>query len=293
MTRAGARVRILLAALLFSTGGAAIKFVAFSGWQVACLRSAVAAVALWFLLPRARRHWDWRILLVGTIYATTMILFVTANKLTTAANAIFLQNTSPLYLLLLGPWLLREPIARRDVGFFALVGIGLAMFFVAEPAEAASAPNPLAGNLLALAAGLSWALTVTGLRWVGRSELGDAPGATALAGNVIACLVCLPLALPLPAGTTADWLVILYLGVFQIGLAYTFLTGAMKLTPALEASLLLLVEPVFNPLWAWLVQGERPGGWALAGGALIIAATALKSWLDTRSGEIPVPPPLD
>jgi drug/metabolite transporter (DMT)-like permease len=87
--------------------------------------------------------------------------------------------------------------------------------------------------------------------------------------------------------------VILYLGVLQIGLAYTFLTGAMKVTPALEASLLLLVEPVFNPLWAWLVQGERPGGWALAGGALIIAATALKAWLDTRSGETPVPPPLD
>jgi drug/metabolite transporter (DMT)-like permease len=293
MTRSAARVRILLAALLFSTGGAAIKFVSFPSWQVASLRSGVAAVALWFFLPQARRRWDWRIFAVGAIYASTMILFVTANKLTTAANAIFLQNTSPLYLLLLGPWLLHERITRRDLLFFALLGAGLAMFFVAETAAVSSAPNPLLGNILSLAAGLTWALTVAGMRWLGRSGTGDAVAATAVAGNVIASLVCLPMAWPMSTGTSADWGVILYLGVLQIGLAYAFLTTALRVIPALEASLLLLVEPVFNPLWAWLVQGETPGGWAIAGGVLIMAATALKAWLDTRSGETPAPPPLD
>lgn len=292
MSRSGARLRIVLAALLFSTGGAAIKFSSFTSWQVASFRSAVAAIALLVLLPHARRRWDWRIAAVGAIYGATMILFVTANKLTTAANAIFLQSTSPLYLLLLGPWLLREPVARRDLIFLVLVALGLVMFFLGEPPPALSAPRPLLGNLLALASGLAWALSVAGFRWLARSEHGDASGATVVAGNVIACLVCLPMALPVGAATPTDWLLILYLGIFQIGLAYVFLTAAMLSTPALEASLLLLVEPVFNPLWAWLVQREQPGQWALAGGALILSATALKAWLDYRRGEDVAPAPL-
>jgi drug/metabolite transporter (DMT)-like permease len=291
MSRSGARLRIVLAALLFSTGGAAIKFSSFTSWQVASFRSAVAAIALLVLLPHARRRWDWRIATVGAIYGVTMILFVTANKLTTAANAIFLQSTSPLYLLLLGPWLLREPVARRDLIFLVLVALGLGMFFLGEPPPALSAPRPFLGNLLALASGLAWALSVAGLRWLARSEHGDASGATVVAGNVIACLVCLPMALPVGAAAPTDWLLILYLGIFQIGLAYVFLTAAMLSTPALEASLLLLVEPVFNPLWAWLVQRERPGQWALAGGALILSATALKTWLDARRGEDVAPSP--
>jgi drug/metabolite transporter (DMT)-like permease len=292
--RTGARLRIVAAAFLFSTGGAAIKFSSFDSWQLASLRSGVAALALVLFLPAARRRWDWRIGAVGAVYAATMILFVSANKLTTAANTIFLQNTAPLYLLLLGPWLLREPLHRRDAAFMAILGLGLALFFVGTPAPTASAPDPARGNWLALASGLCWALTVAGLRWLGRAERGDPGAATVVAGNVIACLVCLPLALPIAAARPVDWAMIVYLGVFQIGLAYVFLTSALRRTPALEAALLLLVEPVFNPLWAWLVQGERPGAWAVAGGALIVAATALKSWLDARASQaVRVVPPVD
>lgn len=283
--RTAARLRIVAAAFLFSTGGAAIKFSSFSSWQLASFRSGIAAAAVLLVLPAARRRWDPRIAAVGAVYATTMILFVSANKLTTAANTIFLQNTAPLYLLLLGPWLLHESLRRRDLAFMALVVAGLGLFFVGTPPAVASAPNPPLGNLLALASGLAWALTVAGLRWLARTEDADAGAVTVVAGNVIACLVCLPLALPVGAVRGADWATIIYLGVFQIGLAYVLLTAAMRRTTALEASLLLLVEPIFNPLWAWLVQGERPGRWALAGGALILAATAVKSWLDSRAAE--------
>ncbi len=116
-----ARWRLLGVALLFSTGGAAIKGTDLTNWQVACLRSAVATLALVALLPEARR-WPSRAVLaktlaVGAGYAGTMVMFVAANKLTTAANAIFLQATAPLYLLALGPWLLKEPVRRRDLGF--------------------------------------------------------------------------------------------------------------------------------------------------------------------------------
>jgi drug/metabolite transporter (DMT)-like permease len=212
-----------------------------------------------------------------------MVLFVTANKLTTAANAIFLQATAPLYILLLGPWLLREPLRRRDLVFMVATVGGLAMFFVGAPPRYATAPDPLRGNVLSLLAGVFWAFTVVGLRAIGRREEREAASggrggaATVAAGNVIACLACLPAALPVRASEPADWLVLAYLGVFQIGVAYLLLTAAMRRVPALEASLLLLVEPAFNPLWAWLVHGERPGGWPLAGGALILAATAWKA----------------
>ena len=129
MRLVGARIYVALAALLFSTGGTAIKLSLLSSWQIAGLRSGIAATVLAALIP-AWRGFDPRALLVGVAFAATMILFVTANTLTTAANAIFLQTTAPLYVLLLGPLLLREPLRRTDLPVMALLGAGAALFFV-------------------------------------------------------------------------------------------------------------------------------------------------------------------
>jgi len=102
--------------------------------------------------------------------------------------------------------------------------------------------------------------------------------APVVAGNLLVFAVCLPMALPVARFAAVDVAAISYLGVVQIGLAYVCMTRAMREVPALEASLLMLVEPVLNPVWAWLVHGERPSEWALAGGALILAATAMNTW---------------
>lgn len=299
------RLQILGAAALFSTGGAAIKSVALTGWQVACFRSLVAAAFLTLVVrslqrtaqragrpggaptppPTWRRLLDPRVLRVALAYAGTVILFSLANKLTTAANAIFLQSTAPLYLLLLGPWLLRERARPVDLALMAPVAAGLALFFLAaEPAQR-TAPEPVAGNLLALASGVAWAFTLTGLRWLERQP--DAAGAgptTVLAGNLLAGLAGLPLALSagLPAVGAVDWLLLAWLGVVQIGVAYLLLTRGLARVPALEASLLVLAEPALNPLWAWLVHGERPAPLALVGGALILAATLARGALAGR-----------
>ena len=145
------------------------------------------------------------------------------------------------------------------------------------------APQPLLGNALALLSGVSWAATALGLRWMARTESGGAPVATAVAcGNLIALLATLPMALPVTAYTSLDVALILYLGVFQISGAYFFLTRGLRSVPVLEASLLLLLEPVLNPVWAWLVHGERPGPWSLFGGAILLVATAVKTWNDSR-----------
>ena len=262
------RLQILGAALLFSTGGAAIKACSFSAWQVACLRSGIAAVALFIVLPEGRRFFSPRTLAVGAAYGTTMLCFVGGNKLTTAANTIFLQSTAPLYLLVLGPWLLRERIRRADVVLMVSMGVGLALFFVGIDPPVATAPDPFRGNLLGALAGASWALTILGLRWLGRSSEsvpGHSAAAAVIAGNLIAAAVALPLALPLPEGGPVDWTVIVYLGLFQIGLAYVFMTRGVRGVPALEVSLLLLLEPVLSVVWAWLVHGERPGSWSDGG----------------------------
>ena len=154
-------------------------------------------------------------------YAATLTLFVLANRLTTAANTIYLQSTAPLYLALLAPWLLHEPTRKKDLLFMAAVGLGLALFFVGVEQPAETAPDPVRGNMLALASGVFWALTVCGLRWMG-SAGGERNSATVavVAGNVIAFLIALPLALPLGSHTAGDWALIGYLAVFQIALAY-------------------------------------------------------------------------
>jgi drug/metabolite transporter (DMT)-like permease len=276
-----ARLQLVLAALLFSTGGAAIKASTLTGWQVASFRSGVAALTLLLLVPATRRGWGWRPALVGVAYAATLILFVTANKLTTSANTIFLQATSPVYLLILGPFFLKEPVRPRDLWVVAAVLAGLALFFIGNEAPVVTAPDPARGNLLALLSGVSFALTIAGLRWLSRGAE-DSGLATVAIGNIIAFVWGLPFALPVISATPADWMVVLYLGSIQIGLAYACLTRGLRRVPALEASLLLMVEPVLNPVWAWLVHGERPSHWALLGGALIIGATATQAVVQAR-----------
>jgi len=284
------RAELLLTALLFSTGGAAIKATTLTSWQVASFRSGAAALALWLLLPAARRRWRLRTMGVAVAYAGTMICYVLANKLTTAASTIFLQSTAPLYVLLLAPWLLGEPVRRLDAIYMAVVAGGMALFFVGVEPPVATAPDPLTGNVLGACAGITWALTVIGLRFLGRrseAETSERPGSSegvvaVVAGNVLAFFLALPMALPVEQSTGTDWGVIAFLGIFQIGAAYALMTRALRDLGALEASLLLLLEPVLNPVWAWIVHGETPGAWSLVGGAVILVATAAKTWLDSR-----------
>ena len=279
-----ARLAVLAAAVLFSTGGAAIKASSLSGWQVAFLRSCVAAVALALFCPRSLRAGGWRAAAGGAAYSVVILLFVLANKLTTAANAIFLQSASPFYLLLLAPWLLKERVRGRDVALILVMAAGMGLCLAGSPPAAATAPNPALGNALGAAAAVAWAVTLIGLRSLaGGQDSGDKALGMVVWGNIIAGLVAAPFAFPVGAMPARDWLVIGYLGVFQIALAYVCLTAGMRRVPALEASLLLLVEPVLNPVWAWLAHGEDPGAWSIAGGALILAAAAVQTLLGSAA----------
>ena len=277
-----ARLQVFAAAVLFSTGGAGIKAEAFTGLQVSALRSGIAALVL-FLLLRGRLVISPAMLGTGVVYAATLTLFVLSTKLTTAANAIFLQATAPLYLLVLGPLVLSERFRARDLAFLLGVAMGLVLCVIGRPLATTTAPDPATGNLLAVVCSITWALTLLGLRYLQRDHTKAGVGMSAVViGNFFACIGAAPFALPLPAASAGEWATIAYLGVGQIGLAYVFLTAAMRALPALDVSLLLLIEPVLNPAWTWLIRDENPGAYTLAGGAIIIATTAIKSVLDTR-----------
>lgn len=271
----------MAASVLFSTGGVAVKAVAFNGWQVAGLRSGIAALALFAILPTSRRRWDLKTLAVSSTFAITMILFILANKNTTAANAIFLQAAAPLYLLILAPLLLKEPVRRADLIAMAAIALGLVLVMSGTVAPTTIAPHPGIGNVMAVVSGVALAFTTIGLRWLGGMEDGEArKDAVLVCGNFLTFLSCIPLALPFAAVRGVDWALITYLGVIQIGVAYWLVMRGLRGVPAVEASLLMMIEPALNPLWVWLIHGEEPAKLALVGGAIILASSIGRAMAD-------------
>jgi DME family drug/metabolite transporter len=285
-----AHLAILATALLFSTGGAAIKACGLAAWQVAGFRSGVAAVVLALLVPAARRA-SWQIGLVAIAYAGTLISFVLANKLTTAAQAVFLQAAAPIYVVFLERWLLGTRLARRDVPILGVLALGVVLLFLGTGEGVATAPDPAKGNAIAVGSGVFYACLMVGLRWLaaGDAGAGAAPAAT-LWGNVLAFVVALPFALPVVQSRPVDWLVIGYLGAFQIALAYYLISRAMRTVTALDTALLLLIEPVLNPALVWWLHGERPGPLAIAGAVLVLTATTWRTFAAAQSGPPEVSP---
>jgi drug/metabolite transporter (DMT)-like permease len=261
------RLLILAAAALWSTAGAAMKICGLSGWQIAGGRSLVAGLFLLVTVREARRRPTPAVFLTALAYAATVILFSLANKLTTAANAIFIQDTAPLWILLLSPALLGERPSRGELLAIPVFGGGLALFFLDE-----LSPGQLAGNMVASGAGVAFALCLIGLR-----RLRERGTSALVLGNLFAAAIALPLWQAGPAPRPLDLALLVYLGIFQLGLAYLCFARGIVRTPALEASLLVLLEPVLNPIWTFLFTGERPGPWATAGGAVVLAATAWRT----------------
>lgn len=276
MRRMSGRLQVLTAALLFSTAGVVIKATDLTAWQIAGFRSLVAALFL-LVVVRPSMKVTGRTLGVAFVIAITFITFIVANKLTTAAHAIFLQAAAPLYVVLLGPWLLGERASLRDTPFLVAVGTGVFLLFLSTSDPRATAPQPLLGNLVAVASGVTWALALVGMRYLGRHGQAHVAMTATVYANLMAGVLCLPFAWPLVNPQPLDVGVVVYLGCFQLGLAYVLLTGGIGKLPALEVSLFLLLESALNPIWTWLVHGESPGWLGVCGGALILSATTVRA----------------
>ena len=256
------------AALLWSSGGLFIKVAPMPGLAVACGRAMVATL---FYLAVLRPDLRKARFTTALAYAGCVVTFVTATKLTTAANAIFLQYTGPAYVLLLSPFVLGEPFRPLD-GICVLLSLaGMSLFFV-DKLEV----GQLAGNLLATLSGVFFAFTVLFLRRDAKQGSGDAIPSTTL-GNVLAALGTAPFAGALLHVSGVGALVLLYLGVMQLGVSYWMFARGVRRVPAAEASLISMLEPVCNPLWVLLGTGERPGPWSVVGGAVVLGAVALRT----------------
>ena len=277
------RLQLVGAAILFSTGGAAIKLTHLPSWQIACFRSLIAVIALLVLVPQTRVNWTPRTWLAGATYGGALLFFVLATKLTSAANAIFLQAAAPLYVLILSPWLLKERLRASDFMLMTALAPGLICAFLAQPHESSTTPNPALGNILGSLSGLCWGLTLIALRSMARSGDPSSGIRTAAIGNLITFLVCLPVALtfPLNAGLP-DVVAIGYLGVFQVALGYLLLIRGISHVPAVEGSALLLAEAALTPVWAWIFAGEAQPALAVTGGAIILSAMLVNLWWRSR-----------
>lgn len=256
-------VLVAAAALLWSTGGIGIKFLAEPPLKIAFYRSATAAVAL--LLFFRPRIWRWSAaFLIGIVsYAACLTTFVLATKWTSAANAIFLQYCGVVWVLLFSPLVLREPFRRRDAAAIGVAFVGMLLFFVGRFES-----RGFAGELSALASSVFFATLVLALR----RERGRGAEAVVTYGNVLAALALLPWVRADLGVTAVSAAVLGFLGIVQIAGAYALFVHGLRYVTATQASLVGMLEPIANPIWVFLFLGERPGGLSLLGGAIVLGA---------------------
>ena len=265
---------VLLAVLLWSTGGVFIKLTTLDAFAVNAGRSFFAAITVAVFTYKKGLKLDKFTLLTSFLYAGTLTCFVYANKNTTAANAIFLKYTAPIYILILAPFILKEKFRFSDLITVAICLAGMSLFFL-EPqnAENKLAANVFWGNVAALVSGLFFGLYFILLRHP--RSLQKNPALSVFYGNILIVLLMLPLIFSNPPAqiNSNDILAILFLGIFQIGIAYVLFTnGIAGGVRSLDASIIGFIEPLLNPIWVFLIIGERPSIWAIVGGAVIIAA---------------------
>jgi len=266
---------VLLAVLLWSTGGLFFKLTSVSAYEANLGRCLLAALTIGLLTFKKGLRLNRFTLLSAFLYAGTLSSFAIANKKTTAANAIFLQYTAPVYILLLAPLILKEKFRWTDLITVAFCLGGMSLFFFdSVPSATLSPESQFEGNIYALASGLFFGIFFTLLRHP--ASLRQNPAVSVFYGNLVAVLMMLPFVLANPSSwTTQDFLAIGYLGVFQIGVAYALFTyGVAKGVRSLDASIIGFIEPLLNPIWVFLFVGEKPSNWAILGGVIIIATVA-------------------
>src|ERR1043165_2385732 len=272
------------AAILWSTGGLFIKSTHLSPLALSFGRSLFAVITL-VIFTRREGFGINRISAVTSIlYAALLILFVVATKLTTAANAIFLQYTAPVYVLVLEPLFYKEKFRARDFVTVAACIAGMSLFFVGK-----LRPQDVNGNLFALASGVCFALFFLLLRHAKARQVN--PATSTIYGNLIVVLICAPAFFKAvqPGIAAADLARIAYLGIVQIGFAYLLFTLAMaRGLRSLDAGIIGYIEPVLNPIWVFLFIGERPSGWAIVGGAIIILSVMVHMLLGATTRDKPV-----
>lgn len=267
---------VVVAVLLWSSGGLLIKMTSVSGFEVNLGRCFFAAITIALLTKFKALKADKFTLLASVFYVGALSFFAVANKMTTAANAIFLQYTAPIYILVFAPLVLKEKFRFSDLLTVIVCIFGMTLFFIdSAPNANLTAESQFIGNILGLCSGVSLGGYILLLRHPKAYK--QNPASSVFYGNIFAIFVMLPFVVSKPSvWTSTDIFAVVILGVFQIGLAYYLFTyGVSKGVRSLDASIIGFIEPLLNPVWVFLFIGEKPSTWAILGGIIIISAVIL------------------
>ena len=270
---------MLACSLLWSMAGIMFKYIPWNGVVIASLRAAIAgAVVLAFIRVRGMElSVSAKTIPTGIAKGLTCLLFVVANKMTTAANAIVLQYTAPVFLLLFSALIYGRRFSRADVTAVGLTLAGISLFFLGQ-----FDAGRMIGNLIAVAAGASMGVMYMLMGEVTESERLS----SVLIGEAFTFLVGVPfLFLYPPAVTAVPAAFIVILGIFQLGIPYILYSLAAGKCSPLACCLLGALEPLLNPLWVLIFYGEKPGVFALIGGAVVIATVTVWSMLPSFAGK--------
>ncbi len=264
---------IIIAALLWSTGGLFIKLISLDAYQLSFYRSIFSALTFFILFRKKALVFNVSVFINSVFYAGILILFVVATKLTTAANAIFLQYTAPIYVLIFEPLILKTPLRKINVTSVIIAFAGMTLFFVGE-----ISPSHYEGNLVALLSGICFAAFLIGIRKSDESYRVPA----IFWGNILIPILCFNFVYPEFKIEMKDLFMIAYLGIFQIGLAYAVFTYSIKRIEGIEAALIAMIEPVMNPIWVYIGYGEKPSPFAILGGLIILTTITTRTIITER-----------
>ena len=272
-------IEMLICAALWSVAGIFIKLIPWNGFAVAGMRSLIAGltIAVYMLITRRRYILSRRTVIGGIMTAGVYTCFTVANKLTTAANAIVLQFTCPVFIVILSAIFLKQKIRKNDLAVVIATLAGIALFFLDQ-----LKPGYILGNFVAIAAGMFMAVMFI---LVGNME-GDVRFSTITNGQFLTFFVGLPFIIATkPEFTAAATASILVLGVFQLGISYILYVKSTQYCPPLACCLLGALEPLLNPVWVLIFDGERPGVWALIGGIIVVVSITLWCTFDRDKKE--------
>ncbi|MBI4975949.1 MAG: EamA family transporter [Spirochaetes bacterium] len=266
---------LVVTAFLWSTAGLLIKLIPWHPFAIAGGRSLIASVVILLILKRPVLHLSFPQVAAAIANSMTMLLFVAANKYTTSANAILLQYLCPVTTALLGAVLLKEKVRWQHITAIVMVAAGMSILFMDRLGG-----GLLLGNMLALASALSFSLFIIFMRM----QKDGSPLESILLSHWLTAVIGIGIScvLPLPVISMVSISAILALGIFQVGLAAAFFSYGIKRISAINANLIAVIEPVFNPLWVFIAVGEKPSLNTVIGGALIIAAVTGASVISAR-----------
>lgn len=265
-TKVSAIILLVVTATMWSLGGLLIKSINAHPLAIAGTRSAISCIIMILYVKKPKFNWSFTQIAAGVAYASMVITFVFSTKLTTAANAILLEYTAPIFVALLSAWMLKEKPKAIDWVTIMLVFGGMVLFFL-DSLDA----KGFAGNIFGLLSGISYALFTVFMRM----QKNGSPIESVILGNAISAIVGIPFIF-MSVPDFKGWLFLVILGVVQLGIPYIMYSEAIKNASALEASIITMIEPILNPIWVVLIIGEIPGVLSIIGGIIVIATVAIR-----------------